>query len=249
MTPWHDDDQFWQTAAPAIFPQRMWARVPADVDAFLALLNLPPGAAILDMCCGPGRYALELARRGFNVVGVDRTESYLAEARRRAAAENLAVEFVHQDIREFRRPAAFDAALNLFTSFGYFADAADERQALVNLRQSLKPGGRLLMELMSKEILARIFQAHVWSEEDGVILLQECKVAESWNRIENRWIILQGSNRQELRFSHRVYSAFELTTLLQECGFDIIALYGDLAGAPYDQTAKRLVIVAQTTSA
>jgi 2-polyprenyl-3-methyl-5-hydroxy-6-metoxy-1,4-benzoquinol methylase len=158
MAEWFEDDRFWETMAPHMFgPQRIEG-TPTEVDQVLDLLEVESGAHILDLACGPGRHTLELARRGFRVTGVDRTAAYLERAREQAAEEELEIEFVQADMREFRRPDAFDAAVNLFTSFGFFEHAADDLQVVRNLYDSLKPGGRLLMEMSGKEVLARMFR-------------------------------------------------------------------------------------------
>ena len=127
---------------------------PSEVEAALKLLGLKPKGRVLDLCCGPGRHSLELARRGFAVVGVDNTAGYIAEAKKRAKSEKLKVEFVKGDMRCFRRLGAFDAVINMFTAFGYFKNPRDDRRVLENIHRSLKPGGKLLMEMLGKEILA-----------------------------------------------------------------------------------------------
>ena len=102
-TPWHEDDVFWTTAESILFSQQRIENTPAQVDAIVSLLNLRQSDRVLDLACGVGRHSLELARRGYRVVGVDRTEQYLERARRTAAAEGIDVEFVLADMREFCR--------------------------------------------------------------------------------------------------------------------------------------------------
>ncbi|MBM4049039.1 MAG: class I SAM-dependent methyltransferase, partial [Planctomycetes bacterium] len=70
MKPWHEEDAFWQTFAPTMFGEPRWAAAGGEVDSMLALAKLAPGAAVLDLACGPGRHSLELARRGFKVTAV-----------------------------------------------------------------------------------------------------------------------------------------------------------------------------------
>ena len=147
---WHEDDHFWEQTAPFQFDERRWAAASKEVEQALALLQLKEGAAVLDLCCGPGRHSLELARRGFKVTGVDRTARFLEEARRRAEAEGLAIEFVQDDMRTFHRPGTFDAAINLFTPFGYFDDPEEDHRVLENIYASLKPHGKLLLDVMGK---------------------------------------------------------------------------------------------------
>ncbi len=246
MKTWHDDDRFWKTYGPMMFTKERFEHAPEEVGRILKLLRVKPGAAVLDLCCGPGRHSLELARRGFRVTGVDRTRAYLAQARKLAAREKLDVEFVLADMRRFRRPRAFDALVNMFTAFGYFRKPGEDLRVARNMCASLRPGGAMLMELMSKEILARIFRERDWHEEpDGSIMLEDRKLRSGWGWIDNRWILIKGRRRTEFRVSHRVYSAAELIRLLKDAGFRTAKAYGDLTGAPYDQNAKRLVVVAR----
>lgn len=240
-TTWHETDTFWETFAPLMFNERRWASTPAEIDHILSLMNLEPGAAILDLCCGPGRHSLELARRGFRVTGVDRTAAYLVQARRHASDEGLSVEFVEADMRRFSRVGAFDAVLLMFTSFGYFEDPAENRQVLINVRDSLRERGRVLLDLMGKEVLARVFRERDWLEEEDVIYLEERKISRDWSWMENRWIALRGAERSEFKVSHWLYSAKELAALLKECGFDTVDIYGSIEGVRYDQNARRLV--------
>jgi len=227
-----------------LFTESRWANAPQEVEAMVSLLGLSKGARVLDLCCGVGRHSLEFARRGFEVTGVDRTATYLGEARTRAADEGLEVEFIQDDMRTFVRPQAFDAAINYFTSFGYFESEAEERQVLSNVYRSLKSGGVLLMEMMGKEILARIFRERDWREEDGMMILEDRKLAPDWSSLDNRWIIIKEGVRREVTLTVRQYSAAELSRSLVEGGFFRVDVYGDLTGAPYDQAATRLVVVA-----
>jgi SAM-dependent methyltransferase len=229
---------------PILFSQRRLANTLTEVDDIISLLRVSAGARILDLCCGMGRHSLEFARRGFSVTGVDRTPFYLKKAIKSARTEGLNVEFILDDMREFRRTDTFDAVMNLFTSFGYFEDAEDDRQVLKNVFCSLKSGGLLLLEMMGKEVLARIFLERGWREEDGIIILEERKLNRDWSWIDNRWIMLKGDRRKEHRVSHRLYSAAELSSLLHETGFGAIEVFGGLDGSPYDHTARRLIVVA-----
>lgn len=224
-------------------PQRL-AETPIEVDQVLALLKLDPGARILDLPCGIGRHSLEFSRRGYRVTGVDRTRNYLRQAQRQAKKEGLDVEWIQQDMRRFARLRAFDAAINLFTSFGYFDDQADDRKVLANFFRSLKPGGKLLMDLMGKEVLAKKFQPRSWSEEDGTIILEERLLTRHWSWIESRWTLIKGRSMRAFRVAHRLYSAEELASLLQAVGFRKVSIYGNLVGGHYDHLATRLVALA-----
>jgi SAM-dependent methyltransferase len=245
-TEWHDDDAFWTTFAPLMFDEKRIADARPDIDGVLARSGAPAGCRVLDVCCGPGRHALELARRGFRVTGVDRSLSYLDQARGAAAAEGLDVEWVAADAREFRRAGAFDLALSLFTSFGYFADPEEDRRMMAHVRASLAPGGALVVDLLGKEVIARQFRPRDWYPlADGSLALEDRRVTQGWGWLENTWRIVRDGVVHEHRFGNRLYSGVELATLLRDVGFAAVELFGGLAGAPYDHEAERLVAVAR----
>ena len=187
---------------------------------------------------------MELARQGFSVTAVDRTKMYLERARKQAETEGLKIEFIQDDMRQFCRPGSFDVAINLFTSFGYFEDTNDDKQVAANVYHSLKEKGVFLIDVMGKEVLARIFRERDWYELDNTMVLEERKVCANWSWMENRWLMIKDGKMDEWKVSHRLYSATELAALLSDCGFKAIDVYGDLTGTPYDHTAKRLVLVA-----
>ena len=245
MEAWHDDDRFWETMAPVIFGEQRWVSAATEIDHVLALLGVQPGIAVLDLCCGPGRHSLELARRGFCVTGVDRTAAYLDRARQLASQEGLNVEFLQDDMRRFCRPSSFEAAISLFTSFGFFEDPSENQAVLTNLYRSLKDGGAIIVDVMGKETLARVFQERDWDEQEGYLFLQEHKVSRNWSWMENRWIMIRGRDRHEWKVNHYVYSATELEAMLRASGFRAVSIYGSLEGAPYDHMARRLVAVAR----
>ena len=244
MKAWHEEDAFWTKWAPFIFFERRWEQARGEVADIISLLKVSPGASILDLCCGPGRHSLQLARSGFSVTGVDRTKMYLEKARKQAEKEGLEAEFIQNDMRTFCRPDTFNVVINLFTSFGYFEDMNDDRRVAENVYRSLRENGVFLIDTMGKEVLARVFRERDWYEVNGILVLQEHRVSRNWSWMENRWIMVKDGKTEESRLSHRLYSAAELTTLLRDCGFSSIDVYGDLTGTPYDHTAKRLVAVA-----
>lgn len=243
MAAWHEQDRFWETMP--MFRKHHWEVASEEVDSLIALLGIESGASVLDLCCGVGRHSLELSRRGFQVTGVDRTAAYLRTARTKLAAESLDLALIQADMRAFVQPEFFDAAINLYTSFGYFEELADDHRVAGNLFRSLKPGGRLVMEMMGKEVLARIFQPRDWQElPDGALFLQERQVNQDWTWMQNRWILIRDGETSEYAVGHRVYDGAGLRALLLDAGFESVSLCGSLDGQPYDTDARRLVAVA-----
>lgn len=241
MAAWHEENSFWHSMAPKLFSKVQMERAASEVEGCTRLAGVSPPCKVLDLCCGPGRHSAELARKGYRVTGVDRTREYLDEA----GKDFPDIEFVEADMRDFRRTDSFSLVLNLYTSFGYFEDPADDRKVVENVYESLVPGGKFIMELMGKEVLARIFRERDWYEEDGIIYLEERRVLDDWKWVEARWLKLDGEKMEEYTISHRLYSARELKELLTESGFGEVEIYGSLAGISYDQNAERLVAVAR----
>ena len=242
---WYNQDTYWTTFESILFHRKRLTDTASQVDHIIKLLQIKHGATILDLCCGIGRHSLEFARRGFNITGVDRTDPYLDKAKKQAITEDLHIEFVTEDMRKFCREAAFDVVINMFTSFGYFEDADDDRRVVENVYRSLKSGGKLLVEVMGKELVARDFRERDWNEFNGFIILEDRKLLNNWEKIESRWIILKDDQRIEHKFVLRLYSAVELTSLLKQCGFSDVKVYGSLEGIDYDHKAKRLVALAR----
>jgi SAM-dependent methyltransferase len=243
-TPWHEDAGFWSDfASLAMFDETSWRRAACDVDLIEPMLA--GGARVLDLCCGKGRHALEFARRGFQVTAVDRTAPYLAEGRRRASAEGLPVEFVRGDMRDYCRPEAFDAVVNLSTSFGFFDDPGDDTRVARNMHRSLRPGGLSVIDLVGKEVLARDMVKRDWHERAGALLLVRRAVRDGWQRVDEQWTVVRGTERRQFTMSYRPYAATELSALLQRAGFGDVSIAGDLSGAPYDTSARRLVALAR----
>ncbi len=240
---WYGRDAFWELFETVLFNEQRRLRTTEEVDRIINLLQIEEGARILDLCCGTGRHSLELSRRGYDITGVDRTTAYINKARSEAQRSDLEAQFVVGDMREFLMSNSFDVVLNLFGSFGYFEDPEDDRQVAAHMHASLRPGGRFMIETQGKEILAREFQEKEWSEEGDLLILSERKVSQNWGRIETRWIVIRGTERFEHQVSVRSYAAVELASLLSDCGFSEVRVYGNLDGVAYDQAAQRLVVV------
>lgn len=242
---WYSQDAFWELFEPVLFNPTRLANTSEEVDKLIKLLRIEGHAKILDLCCGRGRHSFEFSQRGFDVVGVDRTASYIEKAKLEADKLQLNATFVIGDMREYCVPNTFDIIINMFGSFGYFENPDDDQKVVENMYASLRTGGQFLIETGGKEIKARNFQEKDWSERGDLLLLSERKASQNWGRIKTRWIAIRGTKRVEHQASVRSYSAVELSSLLLDCGFADVQVYGALDGIEYDQMAQRLVVVGQ----
>lgn len=242
---WFDDDSFWQELYPFLFPERRFAAAPEEIEKVLKLTK-PSGKAALDLCCGPGRCSIALAQAGYQVTGVDRTKFLLDKARAKARAARAKVDWVRMDMRDFSRPGAFDLALSMFTSFGYFDDKSEDLTVLRNVFSNLKSGGVFLIDVMGKERLAQIFQPTVCDIlPDGTKLIQRHEIFDDWTRIRNEWIIIRRGRAKSFKFHHTIYSGEELRDRMGRAGFTDVKLYGSLDGDEYGPNAQRLIAVSR----
>jgi len=243
MTEWYDDESFWIELYPFMFPEERIEAAGEEIDKVIALVDFQ-GSHILDLCCGPGRHSIELAKRGYTVTGVDRTPFLLNKARERAANEGVDVEWVEEDMRQFARPDTYDLVLSMFTSFGYFDSKAEDELVLGNMFRNLKAGGSVILEMMGKERLAKIFQPTISQvAADGSILVERHEIIDEWTRVRNEWIIIKGREAKTFRFHHTIYSGWELRGLLERAGFADVRIYGGLDGEDYGVDARRLIAI------
>lgn len=243
-TPWHESDEFWALRADAFFTPQALDNARREADWILRTAGINAGA-VLDMPCGVGRHSLALAERGLKVTGVDRTETYLAAARSRTPP-GASVTWHAGDMRTYDGGGRFDLALNLFTSLGYFETPQENQGVLENFRRALRPGGKLVIDTLGKEVLAKVFTPTQWQElPDGSLELREVRVIDAWRRAEGRWIVVTPQGKRiEHRVVHFLYDAAELERMLEAAGFVGVRFFGSLAGGEYGPSATRLVAVA-----
>jgi len=225
---------------------------PAEAETMAAgaarLAELEPGADVLDTACGFGRHAIPLARAGYRVVGCDRSAVLLEEARRRAEGAEWP-RFVRGDYRELPfEDASFDAALNLFTSFGFYGEEDDAR-TLREFHRVLRPAGRLVLEIMHRDRLMSIFQPRSWDTlPDGGLLLEE----REFDHVSGFVTTLHEYRPPDappvpIRFSVRAYTATELVRMAEAAGFAQVDAFG---GLDRERLARqtRLVLLARKAS-
>ncbi len=238
------DELYLHTYDPLLTPE--YTR--AQVDDLEILLELSPPADILDMPCGQGRHSIELARRGYRVTGVDLSAYLLGVARERARSAGVddeALELVHCDMREFVRPRSYDVAINLFSSFGYLEDEEQDARVMAAFFECLRPGGRLVMEMIHKYWLLRSGSEHLWVETPGAFTLERVRFDVLTDRTETERIVILDDGRVERRhFSVRQYSLVELAQMARRVGFELVGAYGNLRGdEPLTLESRRLVAV------
>lgn len=248
--PWNDPD----------FSQRMLrehldesqgaaSRIPAErasqIDWFWSTLGLAPGARILDITCGPGLYAVNLAERGCSVTGVDFSPAAIEYARRLAQERRVAARctFIEQDVRESADwGTEFDAALFIYGQLAVFP--VEEAQALLaKICQALRPGGQLVIELLNQERVDKQngswwFSDHtgLWGDAPYLHLGERFWLADQKISVERFYTIhLDTGRMDEITLCDQTYSESTMTNMLQAAGFSWVQVYHAWAGLPiYD---------------
>lgn len=221
------------------------------VDFIFRTLALKTGELVFDQCCGIGRMSIPLARRGVRMIGVDLTATYVQTARRRAEAERLPCQFEVGDAFTFVCPEKCDAGINWFTSFSYSPDDALNQRQLQNLFDSLKPGGRLIMDYINISRVMMDFRQNIASRPtapalEGLIVLQENTPSFQSGMMHSDWTFIHSNGRRvEKHFSMKMYMPWDVVRLLTRCGFEAIQLFGSVEGEPFDRMAKRLIVLAR----
>jgi len=226
MTKKNEWEEFFNGHAPVYMENSFTKNTVAEVDFLLEELNLPSGSSILDIGCGTGRHSVELARRGYQVTGVDVSFRILAEAKKAAREAGVEVEFIHADATRFSSKKLFDAAICLcegaFSLLGMSDDPIKHDIAILeNIHAALKPGaGFILTTLNGCRVIRKVTQEDVENGRFNPVTMVELDTVE-WDTHEGK---------KSLLVRERVYVPTEIVMMLQQVGFEAENIWGGTAG-------------------
>jgi SAM-dependent methyltransferase len=223
------------------------AQIVREVSFIEESLSVERGGALLDLACGTGRHAIDLARRGYEVVGFDLSLAMLARAGEDAQDRATKLNFVQGDMREMTFDEQFDGVYCWNTSFGYF-DEEKNAQVVDRVHRSLKAGGQFLLDVVNRDFLIRQSPSLAWFEGDGCVCMDEMSVDFITSRLKvKRTMMLDDGRSREIEYSMRVYSLHELGRILHEHGFKVREVSGRLAtpGVFFGNESPRAIILAE----
>ena len=214
----------------------------AQTELIWTALRLSEGDEVLDVPCRHGRIANRLAERGARVTGIDADALFLGRAREDAAERGVEVDYVLADMRELPWVERFDAVVNWFTSFGYFDDGGNHAWLEAVLR-TLKPGGRLAIDVHSRDVFMRNLGSAAVSERDGDLVVDRHRFdVETGRAHTERWTV-RGGNVRKTEYSVRFYTFTELRALLLDAGFSSVEGVGH-DGKPLTLESRRMIVIA-----
>ena len=226
-----------------VYDHRDEAEAERDVDAVVRVLGLQGGERILDLCCGGGRHALSLARRGFPVTGLDYSATLLDVAGRARGPDERYPLYVRSDARSTPFcDGSFDVVVNLFTSFGYFEDAGNAGM-IAEIRRLLVPGGRFYMDYFNPpRVLAGLVPESRRKKGDTLIFERRCHDPETC-RVEKTIVVCRpGGEEREYCESVRLCGRDEMERMIADAGLMLLGVLGSAGGAPYDADADRMIL-------
>lgn len=209
------------------------------INLFQRSVHLPSEAKVLDVCCGAGRHSIELARRGYSVTGFDLSEYLISQAKESlsvADEKGLKAEFLIRDMKDFTFNKQFDAAINIFTSFGYFETDEENFKVFKNVEKSLMSGGYFVFDFINADNLRNTLVANSEDEYEGEKIIQK-------RYIENGFVykdIYIGKDKYTERL--RLYTKDELERALTEADLEPVNLFGDYYGNGFESEASKRVI-------
>lgn len=207
-----------------------------QVDFIVNTLKLTGKERILDLACGFGRHSLSLARRGFQVTGVDITQEFIKDAIQVASSEGLNAQFIHSDIRELPITNEYDVVLNLADgAVGYLESDEENLKIFHVISNALKPGGKHFMDICNAEYAQHYFPAQYWDAGENALSLSRFE----WD--EKKRIMLFGDStivygesavkpNIEYGMPQRLYSIDEIERIWKQKGMQVVQTFSNYYG-------------------
>jgi len=232
MEPWYES--LFENYAATYDKESFTQGTAGEVDFIEAEIQSDKSVRVLDVGCGTGRHAVELARRGYAVAGVDLSESQLARARQKAAQAGVSVDFRRADARKLSFDSEFDLVLLICEGAFPLMETDEMNYAILcNAYRALKPGGKMILTTLNA--LYPLFH----SVKDFI----NANSAAGMTSDQNRFDVLTFRDHSEITFAddsgnpktlvcnERYYAPCEMVWLLKSAGFRKVELFGCRGGA------------------
>ena len=210
-------------------------------------LELPQTARVFDAGCGYGRIAIPLAELGAQVTAMDISVAMTSKTIEFANEANVALDVREGDFRQCHYENAFDAVICADTTFGSYSDA-ENLATLQAFRQSLKPKGRLYLEVINRDACIRELPGRTWWEGRGCLVQEDSEFVDTTSHLKLKRLVVTAEGGQDEHWVQiRLYSLHEITALLTMMGFKIIEVSGSYRtrSAFFVGHSQRIAVVAE----
>ena len=236
---WND---FFEDFRP-VFNTKPQKETNAEARYFIKKLNLKKSSTFLDCAVGIGRMAIPLAKQGIKVTGVDITPSYLAELKEKTDKLRLPIKLFHNDMRRINFDNEFDAAGNLWTSFGYFEKESDNLLVLKKMYKALKAQGKFVLQTINRDWIIRNFESTGWSEYKGLKILEKREFDYRRSIMNGTWTFIKDGQEKLFVAKIRIYSFHEIAAMFEKVGFVDIAGYGNIKDDPITHNNRNMIVI------
>ncbi|MFP4497089.1 MAG: class I SAM-dependent methyltransferase [Vulcanimicrobiota bacterium] len=226
---WKELYDFMDSEQEVWYPENEMKKLTAkEVDFLEEACSLKQGASVIDVGCGRGRHCVELAGRGYKVTGIDISEQMINKARQDAQEQNLDINYIVSDMREYETEEKFDLGIFMDVAFGIFKDESNQK-VVNNIYESLKPDGQVVFHLFNPYYWAMNPHCRHWGDEDGEVIREYRFDAED-GRIKDYQVYInvnKGIRRILPVQSIRAYTVPEMRHMCRKAGFTTFVIYGD----------------------
>lgn len=244
---WYDENGgffnpgYLKERADVISPER----TKIEVDFIEKLLQ--PGMKVFDLACGHGRHIIELARRGYEVTGLDNNSFFLDEATKAANRAQVIINYIKSDMRQIPFENEFDMVINLFTSFGYLENDEEDEKVIAQIAKALKTGGKFVIDFVNRDEIMKTFRDRNWKPmaDDSMVIVERKFDMISSKNYEKRIRIWNDGRREEINRSLRLYTLTELIKMCAKYGLIFETVYGDYESNSVTVGSNRYILITQ----
>jgi len=225
-----------------VYDHRDIREAETESEAVIGVIGLGKGEVVLDLCCGSGRHTGPLVRQGCRVWGLDYSSTLLRQAQKNIPEHASYPRYVRGDVRRVPfRDRAFDAVLNMFTSFGYFSD--EENEAMMGtIARILRPKGRFFIDYLNPYRIVETLVPVTERETNGLKIREERFIDEGTKRVKKTIRLTDSTSTRTFYESVRLYTELELRDMIARAGMSVDGIAGSMNLSPYDESAERMIV-------
>lgn len=214
-----------------------------EVNFLINETSIKPQSNILDLCCGTGRHSIRLAELGHNLIGLDISSDFLKIAAEKSSHLGLSIEWINKDMRELPFKNKFDLVFIMFGAWGFFEEDRENYAVFEAVNQSLKMNGHFILDFLNRDWIMRHFQPAYWVERKTGYYLEKRHFDNFKGRLNTENIFIKRDG-QILKWetSIRAFTLQEIIKSLDQEGFSIVNIYGNLERQSYDLNTPRMLL-------